>query len=354
VSIGEELAQARGHAGLTVAQVSQRTRIRQIIIRGIESDDYSVCGGDFYARGHIRSIAKVVGADPEPLIHEYDTAHRAPSVMSATAIDELVALSPAAGRSRPDVTAGWRGPDVTARRPRLDANRPWNWKPGWTVAAVGLALVLVAGLVGYHLVTGAGPAGTASGAAHIVPHRQAGHARVNRAPAARSVTTPAHRPATSPAAPAAVPVRGLAPVGATAFGVSGRGQGDNPQTARRAIDGRPGTAWRSDWYTTARFGNLYPGTGLLLHMGRPVTITSARISLGRTRGARLQLRVGARPVLAALRPVAHASDARGVVHLRLARPAHGRYVLIWFTRLPRNPGGTFQARVYNVRLTGRP
>jgi len=43
-----------------------------------------------------------------------------------------------------------------------------------------------------------------------------------------------------------------------------------------------------------------------------------------------------------------------VVHLRLARPAHGRYVLIWFTRLPRNPGGTFQARVYNVRLTGRP
>ena len=178
--------------------------------------------------------------------------------------------------------------------------------------------------------------------------------RVNRAPAARSVPTPAHRPATSPAAPAAVPVRGLAPVGATAFGVSGRGQGDNPQTARRAIDGRPATAWRSDWYTTARFGNLYPGTGLLLHMGRPVTITSARISLGRTRGARLQLRAGARPVLAALRPVAHASDAGGVVHLRLARPARGRYVLIWFTRLPRNPGGTFQARVYNVRLTGRP
>jgi len=95
VSIGEDLAQARGHAGLTVAQVSQRTRIRQTIIRGIESDDYSVCGGDFYARGHIRSIAKVVGADPEPLIHEYDTAHRAPSVMSATAIDELVALSQA-------------------------------------------------------------------------------------------------------------------------------------------------------------------------------------------------------------------------------------------------------------------
>ena len=352
MSIGEDLAQARGHAGLTVAQVSQRTRIRQTIIRGIESDDYSVCGGDFYARGHIRSIAKVVGADPEPLIHEYDTAHRAPSVMSATAIDELVALSPAAGRRRPDVTAGWRRPDVTARPPRLDAKRQWNWKPSWTVAAVGLALVLLTGLVGYHLVTGAGPAGTASGAAHIVPHRQAGHARVNRAPAARSVTTPAHRPATSPAAPAAVPVRGLAPVGATAFGVSGRGQGDNPQTARRAIDGRPATAWRSDWYTTARFGNLYPGTGLLLDMGHPVTITGMRISLGSAPGAALQIRVGAARGLAQLPPTARAAGAAGVLRLRFSRPAHGRYVLLWFTRLPADPAGTFQASVYNIELTG--
>jgi hypothetical protein len=25
--------------------------------------------------------------------------------------------------------------------------------------------------------------------------------------------------------------------------------------------------WHADWYTTARFGNLYPGTGLLVDMG---------------------------------------------------------------------------------------
>ena len=250
------------------------------------------------------------------------------------------------------MTAGWRGPDVTARRPRLDANRPWNWKPGWTVAAVGLALVLVAGLVGYHLVTGAGPAGTASGAAHIVPHRQAGHARVNRAPAARSVTTPAHRPATSPAAPAAVPVRALAPVGATAFGVSGRGRGDNPQTARRAIDGRPGTAWRSDWYTTARFGNLQTGTGLLLDMGRPVTVTTAQIRLGSIPGADIELRAGNVPALADLQTVARATNAGGVVRLRPAGPVRGRYLLIWFTRLPPDPAGTFQASVSSIRLAG--
>jgi hypothetical protein len=158
VSIGEELAQARGHAGLTVAQVSQRTRIRQTIIRGIEGDDYSGCGGDFYARGHIRSIAKVVGTDPEPLIKEYDAAHRAPAVISATGLDELVALSRTAGRRRPGPAADRRGPGVTAGWRGPDVKRRWNWKPGWALAVAGLALVVAAGLVGYHLVAGAGPA----------------------------------------------------------------------------------------------------------------------------------------------------------------------------------------------------
>jgi cytoskeletal protein RodZ len=67
VSIGEDLAEARRRAGLTVTQVSQQTRIRETIIRAIERDDYSACGGDFYARGHIRAIAWAAGADPEPI-----------------------------------------------------------------------------------------------------------------------------------------------------------------------------------------------------------------------------------------------------------------------------------------------
>jgi cytoskeletal protein RodZ len=71
VSIGDSLTEAR----LTVTDVSQQTRIRESIIRGIEQDDFSACGGDFYARGHIRSIASVIGLDPEPLIREYDAEH---------------------------------------------------------------------------------------------------------------------------------------------------------------------------------------------------------------------------------------------------------------------------------------
>jgi cytoskeletal protein RodZ len=83
VSIGETLADARRQSGLTIAQVSQRTRIRESIIRAIEQDDFSPCGGDFYARGHIRSIAGVVGCDPVPLVREYDNEHPAAEISAA-------------------------------------------------------------------------------------------------------------------------------------------------------------------------------------------------------------------------------------------------------------------------------
>ncbi|HEX3956699.1 MAG TPA: RodZ domain-containing protein [Trebonia sp.] len=88
MSIGETLAEARRQAGLTVTQVSQQTRIRESIIRAIEQSDFSSCGGDFYARGHIRSIAGVMGTDPAPLIREYDEEHGPPGAISAADIFE--------------------------------------------------------------------------------------------------------------------------------------------------------------------------------------------------------------------------------------------------------------------------
>jgi cytoskeletal protein RodZ len=88
VSVGDALAQARSQAGLSVAQVSQQTCIRETIIRGIERGDFSACGGDFYARGHIRSIARVVGLDPEELVREYDAIHGAPTAMTAADVFE--------------------------------------------------------------------------------------------------------------------------------------------------------------------------------------------------------------------------------------------------------------------------
>jgi cytoskeletal protein RodZ len=88
VSIGGTLADARLRAGLTAADVSRRTRIRESIVRDIERDDFSSSGGDFYARGHIRSIAAVVGIDSVPLISEYDAQHGPPGPIRAADVFE--------------------------------------------------------------------------------------------------------------------------------------------------------------------------------------------------------------------------------------------------------------------------
>src|ERR1044072_61594 len=74
-STGAMLAAARRSAGLTVAQLSETTRIREAIIYAIERDDFSQCGGDFYARGHVRAVAKAVGLDPVATVHLYDEEH---------------------------------------------------------------------------------------------------------------------------------------------------------------------------------------------------------------------------------------------------------------------------------------
>ena len=92
MSIGETLAEARRQTGLTIAQVGQRTRIRESMIRAIEQDDFSPCGGDFYARGHIRSIAGVVGIDPAPLIREYDEAHPPATISAGEAFEPMTPI----------------------------------------------------------------------------------------------------------------------------------------------------------------------------------------------------------------------------------------------------------------------
>src|SRR6185436_13760110 len=70
--IGPAFAAARSTLGLTVDQLAERTRIRPHVIESIEVDDFVPCGGDFYARGHIRTLARILGVDAAPLLASYD------------------------------------------------------------------------------------------------------------------------------------------------------------------------------------------------------------------------------------------------------------------------------------------
>jgi cytoskeleton protein RodZ len=103
VSIGETLAAAREERGLTVQQVSDVTRLRATIISALEHDDFDVAGGAVYARGHIRSIARVVGADGDALVAQFDAEH----VLEEPSVTDVFEVESKPRRER-------RGPNWTA------------------------------------------------------------------------------------------------------------------------------------------------------------------------------------------------------------------------------------------------
>lgn len=72
MTVGEALSSARQAAGLSIEEVAARTRIRPHVIEAVESDEFGPCGGDAYARGHIRTLARTVGADADELVGIFD------------------------------------------------------------------------------------------------------------------------------------------------------------------------------------------------------------------------------------------------------------------------------------------
>ncbi len=72
MSIGILLRQARESAGLSIDDVAKRTKIRGRVLQDLEAENFISSGGNAYARGHIRSIARVIKANPDILVEEFN------------------------------------------------------------------------------------------------------------------------------------------------------------------------------------------------------------------------------------------------------------------------------------------
>lgn len=135
---------------------------------------------------------------------------------------------------------------------------------------------------------------------------------------------------------------------------------ENNQLAPLAIDGSPTSSWNTQWYRSPQFGGTKAGTGLILDMGKQVSLTSVQITFGPVPGADVQIELGnnntrAPATLSSFTTVASGSNLPSTYTFTVHSKATGRYVLIWFTKLPPQSAtskGLYEARIRNIVVRG--
>jgi cytoskeleton protein RodZ len=69
------LRAARREHGRSLSDAAAETRIRETYLAALEEEDFATLGGDVYVRGFLRSYARFLGLDPEPLVEAYRRDH---------------------------------------------------------------------------------------------------------------------------------------------------------------------------------------------------------------------------------------------------------------------------------------
>jgi cytoskeletal protein RodZ len=72
MSLGSLIAKARKDAGLSLEDLAAKTNIRISVLSEIEKNNFEHCGGETYARGHVRNIAAILKADQKEFIRLYE------------------------------------------------------------------------------------------------------------------------------------------------------------------------------------------------------------------------------------------------------------------------------------------
>jgi hypothetical protein len=160
----------------------------------------------------------------------------------------------------------------------------------------------------------------------------------------------------SPSSPSTQAAQVLKPIGA-------KGVSEPSTKAALAIDGSPATAWSTQYYLgNPRFGGLKNGSGLLVDMGKTVKLSSVTVTFGSTPGANVSIMIGNDGSADSASVGSFATVAQqdgvpgGTTTFDVHSSASGRYVLIWFTKLPPKadggPSGSFGASIFNIIVKG--
>ena len=71
-SLGGVIRSTRENSGYSFSDLEQATKIPKYILKDIEQDKFDSAGGNTYARGHIRTLAKFLKADSEKWLSRFE------------------------------------------------------------------------------------------------------------------------------------------------------------------------------------------------------------------------------------------------------------------------------------------
>jgi cytoskeletal protein RodZ len=79
MSLGALIAKSRTDARLSIEDLAKATNIPVTLLRDMENDNFKKCGGETYARGHLRNIAAKLGIDERIFLDLFETEVTAPA-----------------------------------------------------------------------------------------------------------------------------------------------------------------------------------------------------------------------------------------------------------------------------------
>ncbi|MER6285102.1 protein kinase family protein [Streptomyces sviceus] len=128
---------------------------------------------------------------------------------------------------------------------------------------------------------------------------------------------------------------------------------EKPTDIKKAYDSDTSSYWQTDYYAGADFGNLKPGLGIILDLGKVQDIGKVTVTfMGDTS---VELRAASSD--ASSRPTAFdaytkVAEGSGTgVPLKPDKAVKSRYLLIWLTKLPLTEEGTYRGRVADIKVT---
>jgi cytoskeletal protein RodZ len=106
MNLGEVLAAARTSSGLSLEDLAAITSVRPGLLSEMERNNFAHCGGDIYARGHLRNIAPKIGLDPNQLIDLYNVEHS----VESRSINEMLVENNVARVPQEKKNLSWKVP----------------------------------------------------------------------------------------------------------------------------------------------------------------------------------------------------------------------------------------------------